>query len=276
MSERLETHQVLNALADRYSGEEWAYLQEVRSSTGYVRNLRTADALAMSLWPSRGLELHGFEVKASRSDWVKELKEPQKAEEIFKYCDRWWIAVGDAEIVKPGELPPTWGLLIPRGNKLVVKVEAPKLEAQTLSRNFLAGILRRAKESLVPKTQIDDQLQRKYDEGIATGKKNAEYNIRLDLEELERLKRQVKEFQEKSGLAIHGYRAGQIGEAVRLLMEPHRLDQHLKEISVMIASHNEQARTLQYHLDKLKESQTVSRPPMESEKVFPKSPPDGL
>jgi len=32
----------------------------------------------MDLWPSGGLEIHGHEVKVSRSDWLRELKEPEK------------------------------------------------------------------------------------------------------------------------------------------------------------------------------------------------------
>src|SRR5438876_1169784 len=82
----------------------------------------SADALAMSLWPSRGLELHGFEIKASRADWRTELRNPETADEIATRCDRWWIVAGSADIVTDGELPPTWGLLVPLGSALVAKV----------------------------------------------------------------------------------------------------------------------------------------------------------
>jgi hypothetical protein len=52
----------------------------------------------MSLWPSRGIELHGIEIKVSRNDWLKELGDPAKADEIARFCDRWWVAAGDESI----------------------------------------------------------------------------------------------------------------------------------------------------------------------------------
>ncbi len=62
----------------------------------------------MNLYPSRGLEINGFEVKGSRQDWIKELKSPEKSAPVQRFCDRWWI-VAPAGIIQPGELPPTWG-----------------------------------------------------------------------------------------------------------------------------------------------------------------------
>ena len=43
------------------------------------------------VWPSRGLYLHGFEIKVHRNDWLRELKNPAKAEEIAGYCHFWWV-----------------------------------------------------------------------------------------------------------------------------------------------------------------------------------------
>ena len=102
------------------------------------------DALAMAMWRSLGLEVHGFEIKLSRSDWLREKRQPFKAEELCLYCDRWWLVLGDKDIVKDGELPPTWGLLIPRGKSLVVSVNALKLTPISLDRVFIASILRKA------------------------------------------------------------------------------------------------------------------------------------
>jgi hypothetical protein len=82
----------------------------VRNSTGYGD--RTCDAIAMSLWPSRGLELHGIEIKCSRGDWLHELKRPDKADKMFKYFDRWWLAVSDESVAHDYEIPPTWGLIV--------------------------------------------------------------------------------------------------------------------------------------------------------------------
>jgi hypothetical protein len=48
-------------------------------SSGWSRESR-ADAIARHLWPSQGLELIGFELKVSRSDWLREIKDPYKCE----------------------------------------------------------------------------------------------------------------------------------------------------------------------------------------------------
>jgi len=143
------------ALRERYAAPEYALFFEVANGTG--SNIRRyADAMAMSLFPSRGLTMHGFEVKVSRSDWKRELDNPRKAEEgNFRYCDHWWI-VTTPNIVQPGELPKTWGHLelqttgdIERGftSKLKLKVPAPVLDAEQMSRNFIAALLRRADEA---------------------------------------------------------------------------------------------------------------------------------
>lgn len=60
-------------LRNRYSPPEYAFLPQVRNQTGYSRQIRTADALVMSLYPSRGLYLSGFEIKINKSDLKNEI-----------------------------------------------------------------------------------------------------------------------------------------------------------------------------------------------------------
>lgn len=53
---------------------EWVVATEVRNAASFDAN-RSADALAFNFWTSRGLAVHGYEVKVSRSDWLRELKD---------------------------------------------------------------------------------------------------------------------------------------------------------------------------------------------------------
>ncbi len=133
------------ALMNRYRAPEWACFFEVANSTG-AGATRSADAIAMSLYPSRGLRLHGFEIKVSRSDWLHELKQPDKSVAIQRFCDHWWI-VTPADIVREGELPPTWGHLVLKGNGLNCAVKAPQLERDAWEPAFLAALLRRGHEA---------------------------------------------------------------------------------------------------------------------------------
>lgn len=139
------TEDVRAALRIKYPMPEYCLMEEVRDAAGFDAG-RSADAIAMSLWPSRGLLVIGFEIKVSRSDWVKELKSPAKAEAIAKYCDQWYV-VAARGIVQDGELPETWGLIEFDGKRLKEKKFAPRNpEPAPLNRTFIAAMMRRAGE----------------------------------------------------------------------------------------------------------------------------------
>jgi len=144
-------------MARRWIAPEWAIMWEVGEGTG-ARSGRFADAVLMSLWPSRGLELHGVEIKISRSDWRREAADPTKAEAIAKYCDRWWIHTPPGIVADTSELPPAWGLREFDGKGWRTVKEAEKTDAVQVSRPFLAAMLRRADgtvKSLVEEAMSD-------------------------------------------------------------------------------------------------------------------------
>ncbi len=132
-------------LRTRYPKEAYAMLFEVGDATGFQCG-RHLDAVVMSLWPSRGLELTGCEIKVTRSDWKKELADPAKASSHIRYLDRFYLVAANDKIVHPGELPATWGLMIANGKGLKCVTEAPRLEPEPISRSMLAALLRRAQE----------------------------------------------------------------------------------------------------------------------------------
>lgn len=111
------------------NGFRYARAEHVRVTAGFDAR-RTCDYMALDLWPGgygtkrTGPMLHGHEVKVSRSDWLTELRDPDKAEAFRRYCDYWWLVVSDKNIVKPGELPDGWGLIVAAGNSARVVVRA--------------------------------------------------------------------------------------------------------------------------------------------------------
>jgi hypothetical protein len=131
------------AVADYFSGHEWSLSFEVGDNTGWDTK-RHIDAVAMNLWPSRGLALHGIEMKVSRGDWQKELANPAKAEEIHRYCDFWWLAATRGVVKDAQEIPIGWGFLeMTEGGTLRMKRQAAKQERPIdLRRGFVAGMLR--------------------------------------------------------------------------------------------------------------------------------------
>lgn len=209
-------------LRERFAAPEFAFLPHVRNGTGYTRRTtRTADALAMSLWPSRGLELHGFELKSARSDWLRERSDPEKAEEICRFTDRWWVVVGADNVIPEGELfPPTWGLIVARAGKLVVAREAPKLEAKPLDRAQLAAILRRAAECVVPRDEIEAAISRARHEVEKDVEERVESRTKWLRERQEAAEQRIHSFEAASGLNLNDYRGVErIGTAVRFVLD---------------------------------------------------------
>ena len=68
------------------------------------------DAAAFNMWPSKNFERHAFEVKRSRSDFMREIGNPQKRQWVEENFHLTWF-VTPAGLVKPDEIPEGWGLL---------------------------------------------------------------------------------------------------------------------------------------------------------------------
>lgn len=158
MTERHTERSMLDLLHQRYNvtygnGFRWVCAEHVRSDAGFFAN-RTADFMAVDLWPSSGIAIHGHEVKVSRSDWLAELRQPEKAWQFRDLVDYWWVVVSDPSIVKADELPADWGLLVRGSGGLRAKVNAPRLsppassslqghrDRPPLPRGFVASLLR--------------------------------------------------------------------------------------------------------------------------------------
>jgi hypothetical protein len=137
---------MMTMLDARYSavnpanGPRYVTARHVRSHAGFDAR-RTADYVALDTWQSH-LALHGHEIKVSRSDWLAELKKPEKAAEFTPYMHYWWIVAAYAGIVRDGELPDGWGLIVPRGGRLVATKRAVYSEADPMPLSRLAAFAR--------------------------------------------------------------------------------------------------------------------------------------
>jgi hypothetical protein len=136
---------MIELLHERYgtrsqgNGRRYVAMSHVRSDAGFDAE-RTADFLALDLWPSKGLMLHGHEVKISRSDWLNELKDPEKSGAFLAHVDYWWLVIASKDMVKPGELPASWGMMaLDSDGKLRVFKQAPKLTTQETARTSWGG-----------------------------------------------------------------------------------------------------------------------------------------
>lgn len=117
---------------------------EVGNDTG-TKVTRHADAVAIGIWPSTGHQIHGYEIKVSRGDFLSEMKNPLKSWPVMQFCHRWSLLTPPG-LVKVDELPPNWGLQTFDGRIMRTVKQAPLLTPQPLSGGFVAALVRRAGE----------------------------------------------------------------------------------------------------------------------------------
>jgi hypothetical protein len=212
----ITAQQVLEALAKTYDSDAYAFLSQLRNGTGYDKSARTADAIAMCLWPSRGLEIEGYEIKVSKSDWKTELADPSKADEFHKYCDRWWL-ITPKDLVDVKELPIGWGLKEYDGAKIRVKVQAERNKAIAPDRLLLGSILRNFCKNTVARDAIKSLLNVEFEKGEKHALSDRSY------QELEnaKLREKVQLFEKETGLSFDDwkYDAKKLGIAVRQVLE---------------------------------------------------------
>lgn len=96
MSASPDTRRVLDAIR-RSLQPAWACVEEVDQ----------IDVLAVGLHRSTGYRRHGFEVKVTRSDWLRELARPQKAR---THLTHGWSVAALQGVVKLEEVPEGWGV----------------------------------------------------------------------------------------------------------------------------------------------------------------------
>lgn len=213
------TTAVMSALRTKYAPPAYVMLEEVRNGTGYAKALRSADAVVMSVWPSRGIWTAGFEMKISRQDWQRELDNPAKAAAFYDYCDYWWLVAGDEKIVRPGELPKTWGLLVAKGGKLVMEVDAPLNEhVKPMDRLMLASMFRNFSEHYVPAVRVTDMAEELTKIRKAGEVKLLEQRLVEEKRRADTIDKSVEAFEEKSGIKITAYDGAHLGEGLRQYM----------------------------------------------------------
>lgn len=205
-------------LALKFAPPAWAYLPQVRNGTGWQRSqIRTADGLAMSLYPSRGIELYGFEIKVSRSDWHHELANPEKAEHFFGICDYWWV-VAPKEIVLLEEVPATWGFMALVGKRFKVVKPAPKLQPKQMDRLQLAAIMRNLQENCSPEAQLNAAEGR----GVIKGRAEGTEVFKRVNDRLKEVEAKLDTFRKFSRIDLNSWhtedRFREIGKAVNIVL----------------------------------------------------------
>jgi hypothetical protein len=172
------------------------------------------DAVAIGMWGSTGRRIHGIEVKASRSDWLRELRAVHKADRFLSQCDHWWLITTENGIANPSELPASWGWMSLKRHGLRVEKPAPELRPVPgdIGRLWAFALIRRAAEKdnaeVTRKVTAErERLQRQ----MVTER---EYWESTRQDALSRLQKNVAEFEAASGITLSTYQGGRLGEIV--------------------------------------------------------------
>jgi hypothetical protein len=185
----LTSAQVLGALGRRHPMDgvngmpgRWVFCREVQASTGAYADVQRFDAVAVGLVPSTKYARVVYEVKVSRSDWLRELRPVPDVRDAYgrlggmraaavarnaeampnwqvSYRNKWdaalavstefWIAAAP-RCIQLGELPPEAGLLEvrlwgkDREPRAKVVRSAPVRQTAMPDAGFWAAVLRRA------------------------------------------------------------------------------------------------------------------------------------
>lgn len=209
-------------------------LPQVRNGTGHTRTTRTADAIVVETWPSRGQSFTGVEYKRSRSDFLMELKHPAKAEEIGKYC-KFWTVLTPHGLVDPAELPELWGLWEIQGKRLLVTKPAPARECVPPSVGFVCAMLR-ANRDFDPSRQL---LMKARDQAHAELNDRHQEARQRERKQFTELSAKVHAFERATGLSI------QYGDDSQVALE---IVRHLKNPDVMRTNVERHHHALLHHL----------------------------
>ncbi len=217
---KISESEAVEILRYKMKDEGLLVVGQVGNATGGGHS-RTADALMIQTWPSRGLSITGVEYKRDRSDWRRELRNGQKAEKIAAYC-HYWLVLAPKGIVPIEEVPGGWGLYeIHKTEKMTkllrtkpppAKVDPPK----PIDYAFLAAILRAREKYQPDRAKIELEVDRR-DE---IRKNNFEETLKRRTRDLQSRVNAFKEFELASGLDLSmGWRNDRIGENLKSFLE---------------------------------------------------------
>lgn len=154
MSDRDKTAYLLQLLIERHAERpgEWATFAELLE---YPVGGQRIDFFAINCWHSKGYKAISYEIKVSRSDFLKELRQPYKrlyAERVSNEC----YFVAPKGLIKEGELPEGWGLIEPIRGARYLRVSSPAMKRKHAkwSVDFMVSLARRSADALPTQKEL--------------------------------------------------------------------------------------------------------------------------
>lgn len=203
--------------------DKWTLVPHLPDATSFDK-VRTVDAMAFGCWRSVGIAVHGYEIKVSRGDWLREVNDPEKSLGFSNRCNYWWIAA-PAGIVKLEELPATWGLRevakTADGYSVKIRRQSTFNPNPVFTMPFVVALARacyrKSPDRIADQKEIDAAYERGRRETKADKVKEMPWEIRAMKKELSELKDLVAKFESASGLRLDAWEFQNVGEQVKAL-----------------------------------------------------------
>lgn len=168
MSE-ITTAQALDSLTRRHTEcsvngrEDWLVIRELRTGTGYGRDSEQRIDLFAMQYTGQHITV-GYELKLSRSDWLRELKKPRKRALAMRFTRQFYFAAPRG-VIKLDEVPYDCGLIEfedgPAGDDGFIgsscRANAPLRDAHPPTWLFVCALLRRVSEETVNQAGVRDR-----------------------------------------------------------------------------------------------------------------------
>lgn len=206
---------------------QYVIAYEVHNGAGFGYN-RSLDAVVFDTWPSKGLTLHGLEIKVTAADMRRELLDTTKAGAFTEYVD-WFSIVAPKGVVDIGLLPKKWGVYeLTEAGGLRARRKPLMLHdgrRDQLDRSFLAAFCR----ALVDRSRSTETMRQEYERGRKDGQDYHAFSLKSTQDQLQDLAGQVAAFKQASGIDINRYVDGaELGRVVAAVRKggwsnPHNL-----------------------------------------------------
>lgn len=212
---KLTTAEVENLLRAKYPRDRYAMFFNVPDAVSLDAR-RRIDAVAIGIWRSVGREVQAFELKVSRSDWLRELKHVDKADPFIAICDRFWLVTGDTSVAKLDEIPSCWGWMTATSHGLRVQRPAQKLptDRENMPWGFTVGLLRKLHDDLLASPDVRAHIDERVKVATSFIERRIESETRRDKQALTRNLEAIAEFERASGIPFNPYSMGDVGALV--------------------------------------------------------------
>ena len=135
---------IWDALSEKADGVQHAMFFELKLCTGWSGSEQRLDAWSIPLWPSLGNNIVAYEVKTARSDFLREIKNPEKRLAGIKRSNQFYFVTSAKVVREPNEIPEECGWIEFMNGELIERKPAPVRECEKPDWGTVKAICRRA------------------------------------------------------------------------------------------------------------------------------------